>query len=63
MTPTFPSGCAHCLDISMLGAHLLKAGFVTADSKSGVTSAVGKFFMATMQVTALMNSNSNCNFT
>jgi len=46
MTHTFLSGYAHCLDIPMPGAYLLKAGFVTANSKSRVMSAAGKIFMA-----------------
>ncbi len=46
MTPTFLSGYAPCLDSSMLGAHLLKAGFVTANSKLRVESAAGKISRA-----------------
>ena len=43
---TFVTEYVQCLDSSMLGAYLLKAGFVTANSKSRVVSAAGKIFIA-----------------
>ena len=59
ITHTFVSEYVQCLDSSMLGASLLKAGFVTANSKSRVVSAAGKIFMAVCRSLQIAVSHEN----